>query len=574
MVAHVQQHCPGHLGGVEVQEADAVFQPHIEVGVAVDDGGADLGNDAVLGADIAAGDAGLPGADEAGVGQGLPVIALAGGHGLTGLHDLILLHVHHGVHFHQAVITLQGHEIGGLVGDVQQQGEGGVIAHLLHLALGGFHGGGLRGAGDGVEMGLLRPLVGEDEADVGLVGGDGGDAGVHIHIVVDGDVVPAVGGQRHIPLAENGVEEAVVVHAVVVVLLHDDVGGVYPVHPTGDFFIVSALAGDGIHQNGALDVRAAEEADGLDDAGADPIGCARFVDLKHGLVKHHGGVVEPQVTVQVPAKVLGGGVFHALLQPDHISLLGHHVDDDIGRQALGAVGEPFDEVAVGQGGDPDGPALVVDLVVGGQDLELGHHVAELAQLPAAQPGGGAGVQHGDLVIGDLLDLRGEIAALNGQQLAVSAGPQHHPGGDGAHGDNGDQRDKSQKRHGALLFDKAHIALDAVSLKTGGQHGAHAVDGAHQEGKDVKLLRVEVDGRQLRIEIHQGKHQRHAQIDEGAGEGVADGLAGLAGPFGRRGVIGAAVGGIPLKSLEALEAAGVKMKRKRHEKAPFHSCGMQ
>ena len=62
----------------------------------------------------------------------------------------------------------------------------------------------------------------------------------------------------------------------------------------------------------------------------------------------------------------------------------HHVDDDIGRQAVGAVGEPLDEVSVGKARDPHGAALIVDLGVVGQDLKLRHHIRQLTQLPAAQ----------------------------------------------------------------------------------------------------------------------------------------------------------------------------------------------
>ena len=162
--------------------------------------------------------------DDAVVQQRFPVILLTLGHSLPRLHDVVLLDVHHGIHLHQTVLTLQSHKVGRLVGDVQQQREGGGIAHLLDLALGGALGRGLRRTGAGVEPGLLGPLVGEDKTDVGLVAGNRGHAGIHIYIVVDGDIVPACGSQRHVPLAEIGVEEAVVVLAVIVVLLHDDVG--------------------------------------------------------------------------------------------------------------------------------------------------------------------------------------------------------------------------------------------------------------------------------------------------------------------------------------------------------------
>lgn len=60
--------------------------------------------------------------------------------------------------------------------------------------------------------------------------------------------------------------------------------------------------------------------------------------------------------------------------------------------------------AAAQAGHPHRAVLIVDLGVGGQNLKLAHHVAELAQLAAAQLGGGVRVQHGNLVIGDFLDV--------------------------------------------------------------------------------------------------------------------------------------------------------------------------
>ena len=48
-----------------------------------------------------------------------------------------------------------------------------------------------------------------------------------------------------------------------VVLVHDDVWVVHPIHPGGHvFFIVGVLAGNGVDQNGATDILAAKEADG------------------------------------------------------------------------------------------------------------------------------------------------------------------------------------------------------------------------------------------------------------------------------------------------------------------------
>ena len=66
--------------------------------------------------------------------------------------------------------------------------------------------------------------------------------------------------------------------AVIVILLHDDIGGVQPVHPSRHSLIVLALAGDGVHQHGAVNIRAAEQTDGLDNAGTDPVGLQRQGD--------------------------------------------------------------------------------------------------------------------------------------------------------------------------------------------------------------------------------------------------------------------------------------------------------
>ena len=118
------------------------------------------------------------------------------------------------------------------------------------------------------------------------------------------------------------------VHAIVVVLLHDDIRGIHPVHPAGNHLIILALAGNGVDQHGALHVLAAEEADGLDDPGADPVRRALLVNFKDRLIEHHGGVLEAQMPVEVAAEMLGSGVLHALIQAHHLCLLGHHVDDE------------------------------------------------------------------------------------------------------------------------------------------------------------------------------------------------------------------------------------------------------
>ena len=476
------------------------------------------------------------------------IVLLALRHGVAGGHDLVLLDVDHGVLFHQLGVVLHGHEIGGLAADVQQQGEGGVIVQVLQLAVGAGHGGVLRGAGAGVKLGLLGALVGEDEADVGLVPTGGGDAGVDVHVVSQGDVVVALGGDGHVPLTEEGVEKAVVVHPVVVVLGHDELGVVEVIHPGGDLLAVLALPGDGVDQHRAPHVRAAEEADGLDDPGTDPVGRTLLVHLHHRLVEDIGGVVEPQVAVQVPAQMLGGGVLDALVQPLQLHVLGDHIHDQIGGQTVGAVGEPLDDVGVHQGGDAHRAALVVDLGVVLHDLELADHIAELAQLPVPQPLGGVLVQHGDLVVADLVHVGGEVPDLKGQQLRVGPGPEKHAAGETAHQSRRQQGQRQEEGDGALLLQKLEVVLDPLPLKAGGEHGADAVHRAQQKGKDIELRGLETDGRQLQIKVEKAENEGDSQIDEQPLGGRRDALAGLFLPGRLRGLgRSAAVEALPLEA---------------------------
>ncbi|MPM48792.1 hypothetical protein SDC9_95519 [bioreactor metagenome] len=268
--------------------------------------------------------------------------------------------------------------------------------------------------------------------------------------------------------------------AVVVILLHHQLAVVHPVHPGGDIFVIRALAGDGVGEHRAMDIHAAKQADGFHNARADPIGNALLVNLKHRGVKHHGGELEAQVPVQVAAKVLRDGVLHALGKPDYVGVLRHHIDDEIGGQALGPVGKPLDKIAVGQRGNADRAPPVVNLGIGAENLELGHHVRQLAQLPVPQQHGGVCIQHGNLIIGDLVHILRKVSRLNRKQLTVTLGPDYNPARKRAHCRHDNHGQRQRKGNCTLLFYKMKVTLRPFALKTRGEHGAAAVYRAQQE----------------------------------------------------------------------------------------------
>ena len=399
---------------------------------------------------------------------------------------------------------------------------------MLHLTLGAVHGAVLLRACHGVEPRLLGALVGEDEADVGFIGHHGGNARIHIDIVIDGNVVVAFGGDGHFPLTEEGVDKAVNISAVEVILLHNKLSGIDMIHPSGHIrhIVVDALARHRIHQHGADNICAAKEADGLIHAGADPVGVTRLVDFKGGRIEHVGGVVKPQMAIEIAPEVLGGGVADALVKAHHLHVLGHHVHNEVGGQTLGAVGEPLDPVAVAQARHTDGTALVVDLGVILNDLKLAHHVGKLAQFTVAKLHGGVLIHHGDLGVGDLLHLGGKVAVLHRQEVAVVVGADDLPAKHRAHHCRQDKGGGDNEGDEALLFQEAEVALPPLTLKARGEDGAQGVHGADQQHEDIQLPCLEVEGRQHHIEIEGSKHQRHHDVDNGTGDGRAHGLTGL------------------------------------------------
>ena len=92
---------------------------------------------------------------------------------------------------------------------------------MLDLSLGRSHGGCLGSAGNRIKFCSLGPEVHQHKADVGLVSGDRGHACIKVDIVVQGQIVVAVGGAAHVFLSEDGVDVAILEQAVVVQLGDD-----------------------------------------------------------------------------------------------------------------------------------------------------------------------------------------------------------------------------------------------------------------------------------------------------------------------------------------------------------------
>ena len=224
----------------------------------------------------------------------------------------------------------------------------------------------------------------------------------------------------------------------------------------------------------------------------------------------------------VAVQGLGEGVLHPfpLGQADHAGFLSHHVHHHIGGQTLAPVGKPFDEVGVGNGGDPHRPALVVDLhrLLGGV-LKLADHVAEGTHLPVAQVLGAVPVQGGDLVKGNLADILGKGAVLHSEQVPVGSRPEDGQRDDLTHQSHHHQQHHKDAHRQALLLDKAEVvshpglARGLAVPEAGGHQGRGHIGQTQHKNEAVKVRRLQIDSGQAQIEVDKAYHRRHQQVDE-------------------------------------------------------------
>ena len=497
--------------------------------VAVDDSlrhGGDGALDRLAGGGGSRGGLGLVGREDAVGGEHLHVLLLAGGDGVAHGHVLVALDIDHRELLDEARAILERHEVGGLALDIEQQRERGGVAQVLDLALGRLHGALLGGAGHGEVRGLARALVGENEADDGVVGRDGAHAGVQVDVVVLGDVVVAEvavgtgGGPHDAHLAEHGVEPAARVQAAPVELLNDQVAGIGAVNPLGAVgkLVVLGLAGAGVDKDDVRDGRALKEAHGLLLHGEDPPGGAVLVELEGLLVKHVGGVLELHIAVDVAGKRLALAVENGLLELDDLCLLRSHVDEHVGGNALRAVDEPLEEVGVHQRAHAHGVALVVDLAVDVGNLELAHVLRDGAHGTVAKQLGGVLVDDGNGGVIDLGDVLGEVAVLHIEHAGIASGVARDDGPAGNDADEEDSNDCSGNRRQAME------ELGAVLVLDGGHKQGNDGNDRHKDDPEPDFLAMDVDGGvEPPVAARKRNERDNGENDKGALAPRGDGL---------------------------------------------------
>ncbi len=430
--------------------------------------------------------------DDALLGQLLEICLFGGLLGLTGGHDAVVLGVDQCVEFHKAVGVLEHHDIGGLTLDIDERGERGIVALLLHLTLGGAHSGIFLGTDDRIVLILPRAGVGDDETDVGLVAGNRGHAGEVPHVVIADDIAVAVGGDAAVLLTDDRVPEAARQGAVPVVLLAGQSTVVDVVHPCGGIghFHEFGFTGAGVEDDDLIHVHRPEQPHAGFHARDNVAGLTLVVDFKINGGKNLGGVGETEFTHEVLAKESAVHIADGLVEFDVLGRVIHGVNHDISGNACDRVVDPTEEVGILEVGDLLGGVFVVDLVVIEAEFVLRDHVREVAQHALADDGSRCGIHEGDVADDVRLGhIRGKdrVGDVVFDDIRVSNGIEERGRDDTAHdqhrhgnGGNGDENLIDIGLHGEITTVCA-AAGRTISLSGGGVR--HHAEGQAVEEND-------------------------------------------------------------------------------------------
>ncbi len=128
--------------------------------------------------------------------------------------------------------------------------------------------------------------------------------------------------------------------------------------------------------------------------------------------------MESQVPVKVSVKIFPFGIPNPLRKLHAFRVLGGHIYQNVGRNAVFLIGKPFDGACVGKRRYPDRLSPIVYLRIVAGNLKLGNHIHHASHLSVSQKGSGILVQERDCFIVNLLDIIGEFSFFNRQKPLV------------------------------------------------------------------------------------------------------------------------------------------------------------
>src|SRR5699024_7290054 len=127
--------------------------------------------------------------------------------------------------------------------------------------------------------------------------------------------------------------------------LHKKIRGISSVDPLGRilYSIVLCFACDRITQHHSSDSDSAKEPDIVLSYRTDPVGHSFLIHLKAQVVKNIGRISKSKMPVDVPVKMIAGGIFHPVIQLHQLSILRRHIDHNVGGYSLTLIGKPLDQ---------------------------------------------------------------------------------------------------------------------------------------------------------------------------------------------------------------------------------------
>ena len=198
------------------------------------------------------------------------------------------------------------------------------------------------------------------------------------------------------------------------------------------------------------------------------------------------------------------------IEAHNLGILRSHVDNDICGNALLAVLQPLEQVGVRERAHAHGTTLVVDLAVGVRDLELAHELRNGSHGARTEQLGGRAVDHGHVLVVDLLDVLGKIALGGIEDRGVALGIAGHERLAHEHADK-ERQNHAEGQQGQTVQER------------GMAHGAqgpdlepHHCNDGDEDNPAPHTGAVHVERRMEPPVAHRGgSGNRHEQDDEGA-----------------------------------------------------------
>ena len=163
-------------------------------------------------------------------------------------HNLIFLHIDHGIFLYQSCSILQCNEVGRFSRKIQQQWKCRTVFQILYLSLCRWHRWSLCCTFDLIKFRLHCPLIHQDETDIWLIPGNGSYSRINPHIIINRKIIISICCLKTVLLPQYTVQESMLQSTIIIIQRNQKICRICTVDPLRYIlnFIIFHFPGNGI----------------------------------------------------------------------------------------------------------------------------------------------------------------------------------------------------------------------------------------------------------------------------------------------------------------------------------------